>query len=176
MTKLFKPIKPQEPIKYQIYSHEKLEEKILASKYYIITDDLDEYNNILLDILDQEECLEVDHYLLGNNAKMFSLQDFLDLSKDLGKNIDPNNLCIGMSYNRSFTYIKLYIKYIKYLSDSELKEKQKLIDDQYDLDMKIYAEKLVSYNERLMKYDKLSTEAEIKECEEKLNMLKSKLK
>lgn len=176
MTKLFKPIKPQEPIKFEIYSHEKLEEKILASKYYIITDNQDKYNDILFDILDQEGCLEVDHYLLNNDAKMFSLQDFLDSSKDLEKNIDPNNLCIDMSYDRSFNYIKLSIKYVKYLSDSELKEKQKLIDDQYYSDMKIYAEKLASYNERLIKYNKLLIESEIKECEEKLNMLKSKLK
>lgn len=178
---MIKPLKPQEPLRYQIYDSEKFEEKILASKYYIIAEGNDEYENIISDILDQEDCIMIDNCYLNNSAKMFSLQDFLDLSKDLGQDIDPNNLRIDMSHDRYFTYIKLSIIYTTYFSDSELKAKETALESKYNSDMDSYNKKMIKYTELLTKYNEAiesnkHIENEIKECEEKLNMLKSKLK
>lgn len=178
---MLKPIKPQEPFRFQIYDSEKFEEKILASKYYITAEDNDEYEIIISDILDQEDCAMIDHYYLNSNAKMFSLQDLLDLSKDLGENIDPNNLRIHMNHDRSLTYIKLSIIYTTYFSDSELKAKEIALETKYNSDMNVYNRQMIEYDKLLIKYNESiennkSIENEIKECEEKLNMLKRKLK
>lgn len=171
---MIKPFRPYEPIKPKL---EKIkEEEILASKYYINADDDDSYNNIRDDLIDQDESC-IDHNHLINHNTIFSLQDILDLYGKLPQNSSPERISVIIDYDCNYLrYMKVSIVNNIYFSDSELKEKQILIDKQYDLEMKDFNAKLAVYSEKLIKYNEFSIKNKIKECEEELNMLKSKLK
>ena len=125
------------------------------------------------------------NYIYSKNketiTKSFSsyacLQDLLDLAP---KEIDPKNVYLDISASHSYyDTIDIFpeLSYDRIFPKEEILKMQEGLDLKYEVDMKVYEEKLLKYKDDMKEFkknEKPLLEKEIKELKDKLSLLQDK--